>query len=641
MTKLFISYRSLDSAKVDQIVTRLRSLKNEDGTPRYDIWQDKTSIPVGQDWWKAIVQGIVNCDVFVFMVSHESVKNPNCRAELSYARKRNRSIIPLVLEDEYIYNDVTGKNDVTYWNDMPHEINDGRFQFLFYEGVRFVRQLSEAIDLLQDMGLRDMPAPEPPDPRNANDITNDTGLIYDQACDAAWRMDFVTAEKLFQRLTDWRDPYFEEESHEWIQIIREYQQMVRFNQRSSTRYRVESMWADYSVQFPKPFTALFDPKDMNSRYNPSDEVQEDSLFVEEPQPIESVIEEPVQVKQPDVKITQPIPSKAEIVEPSPTTIQPKSVATAPTLEKTEQPKSQPVRKPPASRIESEPNRNIPFVPIFVVVGIVGAILLGVVSSSGNSSNQPELTSTTIPSNTAIPSTLSPLDLAKTPVTANDDWTPYEQEFNDVEMVLVPAGCFMMGSDDGNSDEQPVHEQCIEEPFWIDRYEVTNEQFGSIGCSDRSSDPNQPRNCVTWFDAKDFCEANGGRLPSEKEWEYAARGPDNLVYPWGNTYVAENVIGEDDSTYGNNTTAPVGSRSDGASWVGAFDMSGNVWEWTSSLYTESYPYSDAQEDMGNTTSARVLRGGSFNDTMGNLRSAVRNRNIPDDDLFISGFRCVRS
>ncbi len=71
MTKLFISYRSLDSAKVDQIVTRLKSLKNPDGTPRYDIWQDKTSIPVGQDWWKAIVRGIVNCDAFVFMVSHK------------------------------------------------------------------------------------------------------------------------------------------------------------------------------------------------------------------------------------------------------------------------------------------------------------------------------------------------------------------------------------------------------------------------------------------------------------------------------------------------------------------------------------------------------------------------------------------
>src|SRR5882724_10752675 len=100
MRKLFISYRSLDSAKVDTLVARLRSLTHSDGTPLYQIWQDKSDIVPGQDWWKAIVQGIIDCDVFVFMVSHESVQNVNCRAELSYARKRNRAIIPLVLEGE-------------------------------------------------------------------------------------------------------------------------------------------------------------------------------------------------------------------------------------------------------------------------------------------------------------------------------------------------------------------------------------------------------------------------------------------------------------------------------------------------------------------------------------------------------------
>jgi len=210
------------------------------------------------------------------------------------------------------------------------------------------------------------------------------------------------------------------------------------------------------------------------------------------------------------------------------------------------------------------------------------------------------------------------------------------------MVLVPAGCFMMGSDDGDEDEQPVHEICFDEPFWIDKYEVTNAQFGSVGCESRSSQPDQPRNCVTWFEAHDYCEARGGRLPTEAEWEYAARGPDSLTYPWGDDYIAANVIGRDDPTYGGEETAPVGSRPAGASWVGALDMSGNLWEWTGSIYA-GYPYDagDGRENMSSDSPHRVLRGGSFLSTSNDLRSANRNRGDPVGVSFIFGFRCARS
>ena len=82
LSKLFISYRSLDSAKVDAMMARLRSLKNEDGTLRYSVWQDKTSIPDGQDWWQSVVDAIINCDVFVFIISQVSLQSIICRAEL-------------------------------------------------------------------------------------------------------------------------------------------------------------------------------------------------------------------------------------------------------------------------------------------------------------------------------------------------------------------------------------------------------------------------------------------------------------------------------------------------------------------------------------------------------------------------------
>lgn len=227
------------------------------------------------------------------------------------------------------------------------------------------------------------------------------------------------------------------------------------------------------------------------------------------------------------------------------------------------------------------------------------------------------------------------------ITANGQWTPVERAFDGVTMVLVPVGCFMMGSEDGDSNELPVHQQCFDEPLWIDKYEVTNGQFGSVGCQQYSSDPNQPRNCVNWFDARDYCESRGARLPTETEWEYAARGPDSLVYPWGNTYDADRVIGEDDPTYGDTHTAPVGSRSQGASWVGALDMSGNVWEWVSSVYLP-YPY-DAGDgrEVPARTHARVLRGGSFGSASGLLRAANRNGLFPDDGGGGSGFRCARS
>lgn len=238
--------------------------------------------------------------------------------------------------------------------------------------------------------------------------------------------------------------------------------------------------------------------------------------------------------------------------------------------------------------------------------------------------------------------------------SNNDWTPIERDFDGIPMVLVPAGCFMMGStdeqityarslgaDDWVLNEQPPHEQCFDEPFWIDKYEVTNEQYGSIGCSEWSSEPDQPRNCVNWFDARDFCEARGRRVPTEAEWEYAARGPDGWIYPWGDEFIADNAVYSSNS---NNRTTDVGSRPGGASWVGATDMAGNVWEWTSSLF-EPYPYDvdDGRErDTGSDISVlRVLRGGSFVNTTDGLRATVRFGDFPDDVISNFGFRCARS
>ncbi len=258
--------------------------------------------------------------------------------------------------------------------------------------------------------------------------------------------------------------------------------------------------------------------------------------------------------------------------------------------------------------------------------------------------------------------------ASTPVptvTANKQWKPQYKTFDGVEMALVPPGCFMMGSTDAQVQdvinqalkkgwpsadarkyffaEKPRHKVCFTEPFWIDRTEVTQAQFQKFGGKAAKSPgirrANRPVDRVTWFEARDFCDKRDARLPSEAEWEYAARGPDGLVFPWGNTFDQDKVIGNDKIA----AIADVGSKPKGASWVGALDMSGNLIEWTNSIY-KPYPYDadDGRESSSDRKSYRVRRGGAAGNFPLNLRAADRIGLTPD---FIMtewvGFRCARS
>ncbi len=240
----------------------------------------------------------------------------------------------------------------------------------------------------------------------------------------------------------------------------------------------------------------------------------------------------------------------------------------------------------------------------------------------------------------------------------------------VEMVEVPPGCFMMGSVAG-ANEQPVHDQCFDEPFYIDRYEVTNWQFEAVTEQTPPSQyigSNRPVESITWFDARDFCIQRGARLPTEREWEYAARGPDSFTYPWGNVFVPEYAV--TGHTQAQGTLDVIGEdgqplRPGGASWVGALDMGGNVAEWTSTRYDDIdyseqtidlqnlYPYPYVIDDGRETDESfedyqarqplyttRVFRGGSFDSNANTLRAASRYWNSPGAYNFV-GFRCARS
>lgn len=220
-----------------------------------------------------------------------------------------------------------------------------------------------------------------------------------------------------------------------------------------------------------------------------------------------------------------------------------------------------------------------------------------------------------------------------PITNNSVWTPRIVSVESVEMVLVPAGCFQMGGGE-EPDQQPAHDVCIQNAFWLDQTPLTNQQYGSTGLY---TAPDNPRDRINWFTASEYCTSRGGRLPTEAEWEYAARGPDNNVYPWGNDFDASlaTIYSEGDSG-----TLPAGSNLEGASWVGALDMSGNVWEWTSSLYMP-YPYdaTDGRENPIDEDGLRVLRGGSVFNSEIDITTTNRYSRQPTTRTGVFGVRCV--
>jgi formylglycine-generating enzyme required for sulfatase activity len=232
---------------------------------------------------------------------------------------------------------------------------------------------------------------------------------------------------------------------------------------------------------------------------------------------------------------------------------------------------------------------------------------------------------------------------------NADWTPIIREFDGVPMALVPVGCFMMGSETGQSDEAPQHEVCIEQPFWIDVTEVTQGQFVAFGGQKANANgftgDERPVEQITWFEAYDYCvNQRDMRLPTEAEWEFAARGVESWVYPWGNTFDGARVVYNRSSSEG---TADAGSRPSGVSWVGAMDMSGNVWEWVNTIYNQDrfpYPYreDDGREDVQDISNLRVLRGGSWNNANSDfLRAPYRDWLTPDVRFSNGGVRCARS
>jgi len=266
---------------------------------------------------------------------------------------------------------------------------------------------------------------------------------------------------------------------------------------------------------------------------------------------------------------------------------------------------------------------------------------------------PESTSTSVPTSTPVTLKISPTD--------------------GMTQLFVPAGTVKMGGLDVllENDEIPVHDVTLY-AFWMDQVEVTNGMYGlcvqasvcrlpvKLNSDNRGDYFNNPEFQdypviqITWYDANTYCQWAGRRLPTEAEWERAARGDDMRTYPWGNEPPNEQ------NSNANNTVGDVtrvGSYAAGASPFGALDMAGNVWEWVADYYNPKYyvespTANPTGSENGGLNHLRVIRGGSFQDNLFNLRISNRGYEVgpdpsalPNEDKYYGrssvkiGFRCA--
>jgi serine/threonine-protein kinase len=263
----------------------------------------------------------------------------------------------------------------------------------------------------------------------------------------------------------------------------------------------------------------------------------------------------------------------------------------------------------------------------------------------------------------------------------------------MQMVFIPSGNFRMGSNAGPDFEKPEHTVWLD-AFWMDRTEVSNQQFerfvkesayqtdaelaGWSYVFDLSSGKwskmtgaswrhpqgpasnlvgleQHPAVYMSWNDSSAYCTWAGRRLPSEAEWEKAARGTDGRLYPWGNQKPDKNLLNFADKNIpldwadqnmdeGYTFTSPVGHYPEGASPYGVLDMAGNVWEWVNDWFDPAYYQTQTvwRNPAGPPARVgRVLRGGSWDDSAGVTRSSFRLGYYPMDAYAFYGFRCALS
>ncbi|MEP7287629.1 MAG: SUMF1/EgtB/PvdO family nonheme iron enzyme [Chloroflexota bacterium] len=590
MARIFISYSRADAQFINELVPLITKV-----FPNHNIWYDE-HITGGEDWWQRILDEIDACDVFIYLLSNDSLASEYCQAEFREALRLHKLGLPVIVRPktnvDSAPDDLRSEIHRLNWIDL----SDG------FKNARLIAALYAAINGRVAQIPAQPPAPRTPYPTNQpyfNDKRNRPKPDRTQIIVALIGAAAVIVAAIIG---------------------------VGIPLLNANRAPTPTLAATIAINTAttaianQPTAASVSPTVVTATPSASPTVD----FVAAANTFDA--QSTMAVKATSLAGTQIFIAG--------------QTATATLWTHT-----------PTPTLTLTPNITASF-SVFLTQRAATQVMQGYRNQTATATlwtPTPTFTPTHISTATFI-STITPISftfistVTPIPSQTSNQWTPQSQTFDGVEMMLVPGGCFEMGSDNGNDDEKPVSKICFDKPFWIDKTDVTQAQFkrlgGTVAHSPAFVGDQRPVESITWFEARDFCAKRGARLPTEAEWEYAARGPDNLIYPWGNRFNDSKVVWKRSASDG---TADVGSKPAGASWVGALDMSGNVWQWVSTLY-KPYPYSknDGRESNSDTITYRSLRGGSWSFTdSDSLQAAYRNADFPSFGNPNYGLRCALS
>lgn len=317
----------------------------------------------------------------------------------------------------------------------------------------------------------------------------------------------------------------------------------------------------------------------------------------------------------------PVPPTVTVAQLQPTTVS--TVNTSEASTQTLTPSREATLIPSRTRVSATPSQTN--TPTQTLTPSREATLIS--SHTRTRTVTPTATLTPTPYNENIP----PFDSTPVPMgISNLRWRPVDFEFSGIKVDFVPAGCF------GLLEGQLLNETCVES-FWISRYEITNAEYAACidagACTAPLTDQSRthidyflnaeyadyPVVNITWQQATDFGQWIGGDLPTDVQWRYAAQGPSNWTFPWGEETPRSTLLNYNGLI---GDTNRVGSYELGKSWVGAYDMAGNVWEWTSTAPSPT---------------DRVICGGSWNSFAGLVNAAYVATTPLDDANHYTGFR----
>nr|MCU0499970.1 SUMF1/EgtB/PvdO family nonheme iron enzyme [Anaerolineae bacterium] len=488
MAQVFVSYSRVDAQFTDAFIRQLQL-----AFPELKIWHDQSpnGLIGGDSWWDAILTGIAESEVFIYLLSNESVQSRYCQAEFTEARRLQKRIITVQVRDR---TELTDELDDIQWIDMKDGPRDGEA----------VARLTAAIRKQLSLAKRTRPLWKPATPKPLKEIplTRDPNAPPIDTPPLAKPTAELEALKLQQEANQIAQRGL------GLQLVLGVMTLIvtlligifgllpwidgRLREESQTQTALALLTTPTIAITPSPTEVLSVPQIVGT-LDAQATIDQATLNAE-------------------ATLAQRITDEA--------------IGTQASVDQTAT----------ATLWTSTPTPNI--------TASIEAYRTEQ-AQTATESHFRDLTMTATlwtdtPTPTASP-TLTPLEAALERAEAfrglenptNADWPPFIHQFEDrVPMVLVPPGCFSMGSTDF-SDAIPVHEQCFDQTFWIDQTEVTQGQFARLGGvqadpSDYSGE-NRPVEDITWFEARDFCELRGARLPTEREWEYAARGVESWIY----------------------------------------------------------------------------------------------------------------